>query len=107
MSTGGAAGQVSQLQLNRMEEEGMRFRQDSKRTFRTRMGRASFALVPALALVTMAVVSTPTAAQASPRHVADWTQLHPADPPAARGGFGIASDPASHTVVLFGGFIGP
>jgi hypothetical protein len=67
------------------------------------MGRASFILVPALALVTMALVSTPTAAQASPRHAADWTQQHPLVSPAARAAFGMASDPATHTVVLFGG----
>ena len=80
----------------------MRFRQAPNRTFRSRMSRASRALVAAMGLVSIAVAATPTAAQARPDHpAADWTEHHPAHSPSARLA-PTAYDPANGTVVLFG-----
>jgi hypothetical protein len=50
----------------------------------------------------MALMSSPAAALAGPRHAAaDWTKLHPGQHPSARH-VALASDPANGTVVLFG-----
>jgi hypothetical protein len=81
-------------------------RQHPNRGFRTWRGRAVCGSVAAVILGSLALVSTPAGAQPRPRPATAWTQQQPADNPAARAGTVMATDPATNTVVLFGGYVG-